>query len=559
MMDRRTIFRLTVALSLAARAAAAPAPDLGTDAQREAGKQLYVVHCAQCHGEKGDGQGIAAPFLLPRPRDFTAGKFKIRNTPSGALPTTEDLRHIIRVGMPYTAMPAWPQFDDQAVTNLAYYVKAFSPDFANPDRQPEAIEIAAPPALSEASIEKGKQLYGELGCARCHGESGRGDGISAPTLKDDWKNPIRPADLTQRWTFRGGPTRTDIFRAFSTGLNGTPMPSFVDALSVEQRWDLAAYVSSLSPAETPNYATVVVAKKVQRPLELEHAAELFTDAQTAFLPVIGQVIQPGREFHPPLNGVSVRAVYNDSDIAIELRWDDRRADTTGANAPNLPVPASEDAGEPAAKPAEATDEGDVWGGAEAAPAAAPAAEGEKDIWGGEEAGAAAAAPPASEFSDAVAIQLPVEPPTTIRKPYVVFGDKDFPINLWFVDLARQTPELWLGRGSDTLEALGARALSATSTYDKGEWTVVFKRRLRSRGEVAFEEGGFLPIALSVWDGSLRERGNKRALSTWWTVYLSPGDPPSPLREMAKWAGLALGLELAFIGWARRRTRPSSAA
>src|SRR5512143_1668693 len=115
MMDRRTIFRLTMALSLAARAAAAPAPDLGTDAQREAGKQLYLAHCAQCHGEKGDGQGIAAPFLLPRPRDFTAGKFKIRNTPSGSLPTTEDLKHIIRVGMPYTAMPAWPQFDDQAL------------------------------------------------------------------------------------------------------------------------------------------------------------------------------------------------------------------------------------------------------------------------------------------------------------------------------------------------------------------------------------------------------------------------------------------------------------
>ena len=438
-------------------------------------------------------------------------------------------------------------------------MKTFSPDFANPERQPEAIEIGTPPSVSEASIEKGKQLYGELGCVGCHGELGRGDGVSAPTLKDDWGNPIRPADLTQRWTFRGGPTERDIFKAFSTGLNGTPMPSFVDALSVEQRWDLAAYVWSLPPRDTPNYATVVVAKKVQRPLDLDHAAELFTDAETAFLPVIGQVIQPGREFHPPLNGVRVRAVYNDSDIAVELRWNDRHADKTGTNAPNLPVPATEDAGEPAgAKPAAAADEGDVWGGAEAAPAAAPKAEGGKDVWG-EEEGAAAPAAAGSEFADAVAIQLPIEPPTTIRKPYVLFGDKDFPVNLWFVDVAKQTPELWVGRGSDALEKLGARALTATSAYDKGEWTVVFKRRLRSPGEVAFEEGGFLPIALSVWDGSNRERGNKRALSTWWTVYLSPGDPPSPVRRDGAMGGSRArsGARFHRLGAAARATIVSS--
>jgi mono/diheme cytochrome c family protein len=557
MMDRRMMLGLTVALSLAARAAAAPAPDLGSDAQRAAGKALYDAHCVQCHGEKGDGLGDAAPFLLPRPRDFTAGKFKIRSTPSGALPTTEDLRHIIKVGMPYTGMPAWPQFDEQALTNLAYYVKTFSPDFANPERQPAAIEIGAVPSLNEASIEKGTQLYAELGCARCHGELGRGDGVSAPTLKDDWGHPILPADLTQRWTFRGGPTQTDVFRAFSTGLNGTPMPSFADALSAEQRWDLAGYVWSLSPSDSPSYATVVVAKKVQQPLDLKRGGELFAGAQTAFLPVIGQIIQPGRSFHPPLNGVAVRAVYNDSDIAIELRWNDRRADKTGGNAPNMPVPPSEDAGEPAAKPA-AADEGDVWGDAEAEPAAAPDAKGEGEFWD-DGAGEAATAAGGAEFSDAVAIQFPVEPPTTVRKPYIVFGDKDFPVHLWFIDLAKNTPALWLGHGSDTLEALGTRDLSATTTYDKGEWTVVFKRRLRSRGEAAFQEDGFLPIALSVWDGSHRERGNKRALSTWWTIYLSPGDPPSPLREMAQWAGLTLGLELAFIGWARRRARASSAA
>ena len=58
-------------LVLASTARAAPPVDVGSDAQREAGKKLYEVNCSQCHGEKGDGQGIATPFLLPKPRDFT--------------------------------------------------------------------------------------------------------------------------------------------------------------------------------------------------------------------------------------------------------------------------------------------------------------------------------------------------------------------------------------------------------------------------------------------------------------------------------------------------------
>ena len=91
---------------------AQPAPDLGTDEQREAGRLLYIDKCAQCHGETGQGDGVAAPFMRPMPRDFTAGIYKVRTTPSGQLPTDDDIARVIRDGMPYTGMPPWPQLSD---------------------------------------------------------------------------------------------------------------------------------------------------------------------------------------------------------------------------------------------------------------------------------------------------------------------------------------------------------------------------------------------------------------------------------------------------------------
>ena len=209
----------------------AQGPDVGTEAQRESGKALYLKNCSQCHGEKGDGEGYATPHLFPRPRDFTSGRFKVRTTPNGALPTHQDLVNIIRRGMPYTSMPAWPNLSDQEVSDLAYFLTTFSPDFTNPERTAQPVELPSGPAATAESIELGKKLYEETGCLKCHGNLGLGDGPSAPTLTDDFGHPIRAADLAHPWTFRGGPSREDIFRTMSTGLNGTPMPSFSDSLS----------------------------------------------------------------------------------------------------------------------------------------------------------------------------------------------------------------------------------------------------------------------------------------------------------------------------------------
>jgi cytochrome c oxidase cbb3-type subunit I/II len=69
-------------------------------------------------------------------------------------------------------------------------------------------------------------------------------------LTDDLKFPIRPADFT-RGQFKGGSTVRDIFRTMTLGLDGTPMPSFGDSMSEEERWAISYFVLSLSAWKDP--------------------------------------------------------------------------------------------------------------------------------------------------------------------------------------------------------------------------------------------------------------------------------------------------------------------
>jgi mono/diheme cytochrome c family protein len=520
----------------------AQTPDVGTEAQRAAGKQLYGKYCAQCHGDKGDGEGDATPHLFPRPRNFTTGKFKVRTTANGALPTHQDLVNIIRRGMPYTSMPAWPNLADQDVANLAYYITTFSPDFTNPERVAQPVDLPGAPGTSEATVAQGKKLYEETGCARCHGNLGRGDGPSAPTLKDDWNHAIRAADLTQRWTFRGGSSREDIFRTMSTGFNGTPMPAFVDGLSAEQRWAITDYIVSLSGGDGPGYGNLVVARHVPTKIDVAKGAAIFAAAPTVRLPIVGQIMEPGRSFHPPATSVTVQAIYDRESIALLVRWHDMSAEKTGQNGPSLPVPIEEEEAAAAEAPA---DGANPFGEAEVAPGEAAAAAADPFA---EEAAPAQT----SEFSDAVAIQIPSEVPTGARKPYFLFGDGQNSVDLWFFDLATSGPAQFVGRGSADIAPKENGQVTGVASYDNGEWSVIFTRPLRPEGAAPFTPSEFLPMAFSVWDGASRERGNRRGLTLWYSIYLEPEVVPSALGPMVRTALSILALELAVVGFVRWR-------
>jgi mono/diheme cytochrome c family protein len=529
----------------------AQAPDVGTEAQRESGKQLYAKYCSQCHGEKGDGEGYAASHLRPRPRNFTTGKFKVRTTPNGALPTHQDLVNIIRRGMPSTSMPAWPDLSDQEVSDLAYFITTFSLEFSNPANAPQAVPLPSAPSASKESVELGKKLYVDTGCVKCHGTLARGDGPSAPTLKDDWGHPIRAADLEQRWTLRGGSSREDIFRTMSTGFNGTPMPSFLDALKPEERWAITDFIASLSSSEGPGYSNLVVAKHVQDPIDLAKGTASFQSARVARFPIIGQIMEPGRAFHPAATSVTVQAIYDAESIALLVRWHDMSAQKTGKNGPSLPVPPEEEeeapvAGDAGGGAAGGASTGSVFGDQEVA--ATPAGQPQDPF---AEPNAAAADQP-SEFSDAVVVQIPTQVPTGAPKPYFIFGDAQNSVDLWFFDLVRPDPLRFTGKGSADVAPTDTGDLTGVASYDQGEWSVIFKRPLRAASGAAFSPGEFMPIAFSVWDGFSRERGNRRGLTVWYSLYVEPLVVPSATGPMVKTALFILAIELALIGWVRWR-------
>ena len=118
------------------------------------------------------------------------------------------------------------------------------------ERPKPPIYVGEAPAPSAEILAHGAKVWKQAKCWECHGEGGKGDGEKAPGLKDDLGFPIPPANLTTG-QFKSGPRVQDIFRTMSTGLSGTPMPSFSDTQSEEDRWALSYYVLSLSAFTDP--------------------------------------------------------------------------------------------------------------------------------------------------------------------------------------------------------------------------------------------------------------------------------------------------------------------
>ena len=326
-----------------------PFPEIPSAEQIETGRQVYFTKCVWCHGLEGAGDGPGSDRLFPRPRNFTQGTFKIRRTASGELPLREDLFRTVTHGLPGSVMPSWEGVlsEEQRRAVVAFITTQLIKDRNYTDTEFETFSVLQidklkPIPSSPESIQKGHQLFRAKKCFECHGLNGRGDG-NPVNLKDDWGFPIQPRDLHECWNIRGN--RRDpynpknIFRTFSTGLNGTPMPSFADSTTVEERWHLANFVLSLcerdehgNPYEMdkatnkPKVNPVISSRYVKGDIPDDPEAEAWKKTPRRWVGMGGQLTHKPRNFVSRMDDIWVRSLYNDTDISFFLEWDDRIKD-----------------------------------------------------------------------------------------------------------------------------------------------------------------------------------------------------------------------------------------
>ena len=249
-----------------------------TRAHLRQGAAVYSRYCVQCHGVSGDGQGEAAAYLIPRPRDYRRGIFKFTSTTYGSKPLRDDLMRTIRRGVRGTSMPSFSLLDPKDLEAVVDYVlvlthrgeleaelagEAEVADELDEARVPELVQsvlakweqargkVVYPttpmPEFTPAIVEQGKKAFLTVGCAQCHGEDGRGQLATNVEMDDAWRNKTKAADLTSGM-LRGGTEPLDIFRHIDAGINGTPMPAFHDTLArqPERIWHLVGYVLTVA-------------------------------------------------------------------------------------------------------------------------------------------------------------------------------------------------------------------------------------------------------------------------------------------------------------------------
>ena len=267
------------------------------------GASVYRNRCAGCHGIGGAGDGPAAEYLQPKPRDYRKGIYKFTSTPYGQRPARHDLVRTIRRGAKGTSMPAFAwmsQQDLDAVVDYVIYlslrgtVEEYVAIMSDDYEEDEAIDLvefndaldiestrwlaaesqivraaSAEPAYDEASIRRGRTLFISSSCYQCHGEDAQGqtewlsaeflaaqadapDGEREKINYDAWGDPAPAADITARM-LHGGRRPIDIYRRIYTGINGTPMPAFEQLFvnDPDAIWHLVHYVTHIVDGGEP--------------------------------------------------------------------------------------------------------------------------------------------------------------------------------------------------------------------------------------------------------------------------------------------------------------------
>jgi DMSO reductase family type II enzyme heme b subunit len=518
------------------------------------GDEIYQYRCAVCHGEEGAGDGPAAAYLYPRPRDFTMGLFKFKTSPGDLPPRDEDLFSAIKIGLPGTSMPGWSALiSDDQIKELITVIKRFdisaiwAPEDAPWDdfdddghytkadltsimtREPTDDHIP----YSAESIALGDSVY-EENCRKCHGTKGRGNITSGKFLEDDWGYATWPRDLTKHWTWRGNgvaaaQSRDDVIRnvytRLSVGIPGTPMPAHraaedgeEDAITQADRWHVANYAYSLGENTVPpGRRRVIAALEINGKLPVNVDDEVWQQAPASTFGLVPNVIKDERLFTPLNNSISVRALYNDVDIVFLLEVNDRTDSRPGG-----PVMTYFSSG------ADTT-----------------------------------------VYPDAVAIQFPQKgayATAPVEKPLYRHGDAAHRTTIWYWNAGSVEPEvapravLLDASGSDSQlvsRDSAANSFTAQGNWEDGRWQVLMKRPRNNDDspDIEFPEGRFIPVSFANWDGNNGEIGSRHTFTMWYWLLLPP-DTNRPLVYGVP-VGLILLSFLAGLLLVRSQRRKSS--
>jgi len=445
--------------------------------------------------------------------------YQIRTTASGELPSDDDLRRVIDDGMPGTTMPGWSgRLNSGERDDVIAYIKTFSRFFE--DEAPSPLEWGSDPGASAEDLVEGRRLYREeTECLKCHGEGGRGDGQSSPTLSDDWDFPIFAADLTEPWNFNGGGTVEEIYRRMRTGLDGTPMPSYSDALEAgvvtdEQLWLVAHYVRSLSPEDPPRVRDVIRATQSTAALPDNPRDSAWTDVERYFVPLVGQIILEPRQFIPGVDGLWVQAMHDGERLAIRLTWSDR------------------------------TESPDVEWDEFYALLRATLTDEDGPL-------------PEAQGPDRLVVQWPLELSDGMALPFFLGGDSQRPVSQLVWDNTGRGVSVGTATGIGSFAPEDGSGVQHASAFAEGQWQLQIDRPLTSPDPSlapTLPLGVPIPVAFRVADGSQGEGASRNAVSAWYAIYL---DVPTPTRVYVQpiVAGLlTAGLGLLVVFRAQRRAR-----
>ena len=562
---QNTIF-LTLLLALASVFSVADAQN-APEASEE-GKRVYEKSCAHCHGTEGRGDGSAAENLLPRPRDFTRGLYKIRSTETGQVPTDQDLFDIITEGMPGSSMPGW---ETSLSTNerweVVAYIKTFYDGFKE-NTAPRQIDLSGKIAYAEQSIETGKALYTELGCVECHGNVGRGDGTSAPTLTDEWGFQTWPANLAQGWTFRGGSETEDIFKRFIGGIAGSPMPAFEGdsflhfGLTSEESKRLTELENKDEMTEAEDEESAAFYEKMDAAVDIAlritegetlNAADRqsFNNAMKVVyekswhLANYVKSLSPEKRPEPAIGNNALRSQYIGGELPTlgDAAWETLKASYFPLVGQVILEPRQFNPTIDSVNVKSFYNDNEVaflftWDDRTHTTASED-----------EETG--------KMLEDAVAIQFPVKVPQgpTAPKPYFLWGGR-LPVYLWYwkASAPEQVTEL-TAKGISNAEVQAVQSdLQAEGTYTDGQYNLWVKRALKTddKKDLQLEPGVFVPIAFSAWDGANGDVEAKRVISSWYTFVLEPVPSSRRFIYPPLVALLSVGALFGLRGFARRR-------